>query len=172
MSTDNDHAAHMRESAKLVDADRVRVWRDARFVMHVRVDDTVYDGVRAVRAFPLSHAAPYVSFINDKGKEVCLLTHLDALDDASREAVQDALDLNYFVPRITAVHSISESWGVSHWDVDTDCGRARFEIVDREKIRRLPGGGLVIVDADENRFMVEDLSALDPRSQNLIISET
>ena len=162
----------MREAAKLVTADRVRVSRDAFHVMHLRLDDDDHSDVRAVRAFPLSDKAPYVSFINDKDKEIALLANPDELDDKSRKLIEDALELNYFVPQITRVFNVSETWGVSHWEVDTDRGRASFEVIDREKIRHLANGGIIIVDADENRFMVGDMSRLDPRSQNFIMSET
>lgn len=167
-----DHEARTQEAAQLVTADRVQVSRDEFWVIRVTVDGKAYDNVRPAKAFPLSHKSPYVSFINDKGKEVALLANPHDLDDESRQVVQDALELNYFVPRITRVHSLSETWGVTRWEVDTDCGRAVFEVIDREKIRNLANGGIIIIDADENRFMIDALSHLDPRSQNLVMSET
>ena len=63
--------------------------------------------------------------------------------------------------------------GVSEWEVKTDRGYAKFEVVDRtEHIRKLPGGRVMIVDADGNRFEIEDVSRLDERSQTLVRTET
>jgi len=165
------HDAQVREAAKLVTAERVRVTRDPFHIITVHVDGEATENVRPVSAFPLSHKAPYVSFVDDHGKEVALLANPQDLDDESRQVVEDAVELNYFTPRITQVYSLSETWGVTHWAVDTDCGQATFEVVDREKIRRLKGGGYIIIDADENRFAIDDVSKLDLRSQNLIQSE-
>ena len=167
-----EHIEHMRQAAGLVRAEQVSVWEDEFHVLHVRVDETQHDAVRPVRAFPISGRAGYVGFLNDKGKEVALLANPDDLDEDSRTAVERALDQNYFVPKIIRIDSISETWGVTHWQVETDCGRASFEVVDRERIRKLPGGRVIITDADENRYEVEDVEKLDPRSQTLLQSET
>ena len=140
-------------------------------VMHLRVDGQEYHDVRPVRAFPISSKAKYVSFLDEKGKELALLANPQDLDDGSRTAVAHALEQNYFVPKIVHIESISETWGVTHWKVDTDSGRAAFEVIDRERIRKLPRGRLIIVDADENRYEVDNVEALDPRSQAIIQSE-
>ena len=169
---DADHAARIKQAAQLVNADRVEVWEDEFHTVHLRVDQDQYDDVRPLRAFPISRKAEYLSFLDDKGKELALLANPQDLDDKSRAVVERALDQYYFVPKIVRIDSISEAWGVSHWQVETDCGHASFEVIDREKIRKLPRGRLIIVDADENRYEVEDVSRLDVRSQTLIQSET
>ncbi len=172
MTEPETFSSRTQEAADLATADRVRVECDAFRRLRLRLDDQTYEDVRVVRAFPLSQRAPYLSFLNSEGKEIALLADPENLDDASRRVVEAALAEHYFAPRITRVYRISETWGVAHWEVETDCGPARFEVVDREKIRRLPNGGLIIVDADENRFVVEDVDALDPFSRHLVLAET
>ena len=162
----------MREAADLVTADQVEAREDAFKVMSLTVDGERHDNVRPARVFPLSHKAPYISFIGDGGQEVALLANPEDLDEESRRTVELVLERNYFAPKIIRIYSITETWGVGHWQVETDSGHASFEVTDREKIRRLPGGGAIIVDADDNRFVVEDVSKLDARSQSLIHSET
>ena len=174
MSSPDDagYTDRMREAAQLVTADRVAVWMDEFHVLHLRVDGDEYEDVRPAKAFPISGKGDYVSFLNDEDKEVALLANPRDLDDDSRSTVEGALAANYFAPKIIQIHSIEETWGITHWQVLTDCGHATFEVNDRERIRKLPKGRLIIVDADENRYEVDDVSKLDPRSQMLIQSET
>jgi len=47
--------------------------------------------------------------------------------------------------------------GVTNWETQTDHGYATFEVVDREYIRKLPGGRYIIADADGNRFELPNL---------------
>ena len=172
MPNETTYADRVQDAAGLVTADRVKVWADEFHVIHLSVDGQQHDDVRAVRAFPLSSKAPYVSFLDEKNKELALLANPDDLDEESRAALERALELNYFVPKVVRVDSITETWGVTHWHVETDSGYANFEVIDREKIRKLPGSRFIIVDADENRYEIEDATKMDARSQALIHSET
>ena len=156
----------------LVQPDRVQVREDEFQVLHVTVDGKQYSDVRAVRVFPISRTADYISFLNRKGKEVLLLAHPRKLDKASRRALAKALERMYYVAKILRVDSISETMGVTHWQVLTDRGYASFEVVDRQNIRALAGGRYIIVDADGNRFEIKDVAELDSRSQSWIFSET
>ena len=155
-----------------VEPARVSVREDEFAVLHVTVDGTPREAARAVLAFPISGKADYVSFLDADGEEIALVAHPHELDEASRRAVSKGLERMYYVPRIRRIDSIKETWGVTHWEVLTDCGYASFEVVDREHIRRLSGERFLIQDADGNRFEIEDASQLDPQSRKLIYSET
>ncbi len=158
--------------AGTVSPERVRVWEDEFHVLHVSVDGEQYDNVRAVKVFPISGKADYVSFLGEKSKEVVLLANPRKLDKESRRALDRALERMYYVAKITRVDSVKEVMGISNWEAQTDRGYATFEIVDRRQhIRKLPGGRYLITDADGNRFEIEDISRLDPRSQAIIHSE-
>jgi hypothetical protein len=158
--------------AGAVAPERVRVWEDDRHVIHVSLDGQVSDRVQPRRVFPISDRADYVSFLDEMDKEVCLVACPHRLDKESRKALEHALARTYYAPKILRVDSITEMMGVSTWQVQTDRGYASFEIVDRHHhIRSLPAGRYILTDADGNRFEIEDLSALDPRSQNLVQGE-
>ncbi len=159
-------------SSGAVPADGVEVWEDEFQVLHVRRGDETFDNVRAVKVFPISGTADYVSFLDEDGKEVLLLAHPHDLDKSSRRALAKALERMYYVAKILRVDGISETMGVTHWQVLTDRGYAAFEVVDRQQIRKLPRGRYIIIDADGNRFEIESVNDLDPRSQTLVFSET
>jgi predicted oxidoreductase len=79
----------------------------------------------------------------------------------------------YFRAIITRIDSIGESMGVSMWEAMTDCGYAKFEVVDRQRhIRFLPGGRFLITDVDGNRYEIPCIYELDERSQRLVETET
>jgi hypothetical protein len=155
-----------------VEPEQVRVWEDAFHILHVRVNDAEYHDVRAVRVFPISGRADYVSFLDEKGKEVALLARPHKLDKESQRALEKALGRMYYVAKILRVDHISDTMGVTHWQVLTDRGYAAFEVVDRQNLRKLPRGRFIIVDADGNRFEIEDINELDSRSQAWVFSET
>jgi len=159
-------------SLGLVQPDRVRVWEDEFQILHVSVDGREFNRVRAVRAFPVSGAADYVSFLSEKGKEILLLAHPSKLDKASRRVLAKTLERMYYVAKILRVDAISETMGVTHWQVLTDRGYASFEVVDRQNIRKLPHGRYIIIDADGNRFEIPCIDDLDSHSQSCVFSET
>jgi len=163
--------ADTAELAGVVEPQRVRVWEDAFHVLYVSVDGKEFANVRAVRAFPLSGKADYVSFLDENNREVALLAHPHKLDRDSRRTLDRALERMYYIAKIRRIERITEKMGVAHWQVLTDRGYAAFEVVDRQNIRRLGGGRYLVVDADGNRFEIEDISRLDPRSQLLVQSE-
>jgi hypothetical protein len=156
----------------LVTPDRVKVWEDDFKSLCVTIDGKDFKDLRPHRVFPLSGKADYVSFLNGDGKETVMLSRPHALDAESREILEHALGRMYYLATITSVYKITEKMGVGQWEVQTDRGYAHFEVVDRQLIRRMPGGRLVITDADGNRFEIRDVEKLDERSRKLIESET
>lgn len=161
-----------RLMAQPLEPDRVRIEEDAFHSIHLYVDGREFRDVRAVRPFPISAKADYVSFLDERDKEVALIAHPRRLDRASRKVLEAALSRMYYVPKILRIDGIKETGGVSHWDVQTDRGYASFEVVDHEHIRNLGKGRFVLQDADGNRFEIEEVSRLDPRSRDWIHSET
>jgi hypothetical protein len=149
----------------------MKLWEDAFGVLHLRVGETEHKDLRARHAFPLSGKADYVSFLDEKGNEVAMVAHPHKLDKESRRALDAALERMYYVAKILRVDSLTETMGVTHWQVQTDRGYASFEVVDSQQIRKLLRGRYMITDVDGNRFEIEDLSGLDGRSQALVQSE-
>ena len=163
--------AEQLSRAQAVLPEWVKVWEDEFKVLHVSLDGKDFSKVRAVLAFPVTGRADYVSFLDETHKEVVLLAHPKKLDKESRRTLEQALTNMYYVPKITRIDSVTEIMGVTNWQCQTDCGYAAFEVVDREYIRKLPGGRFIIADADGNRFEIEALGRLDSRSQSIAQSE-
>jgi len=173
MNEDAANKESPRQEARdwLMQPERVRLWEDALHVLHISVDGKEHPNVHPHRVFPLSGYVDYLSFLDEKDKEVALVTHPGGLDKASRQALEKALDRMYYVAKIARIDEITESMGVTHWQVQTDRGYAAFEVVDLNHVRKMADGRYVIADADGNRFEIEDVRRLDSRSRAILLSE-
>ncbi|OPZ08101.1 MAG: hypothetical protein BWZ10_02716 [candidate division BRC1 bacterium ADurb.BinA364] len=153
-------------------AAQTKFWEDAFHTLHVTIDGEDFEDVRPVCLFPVTEKANYVAFMNKKGKEVAMLRDPKNLDKASAAALKRALARMYYAATILKVHRVSEQMGISRWEVTTDRGYACFEIINRQRIRELDGGGFLIADADGNRFIIPSMDDLDEESQEMVLSET
>jgi hypothetical protein len=157
---------------EILDACRVRIWRDEFRRLHVLVDGkTEHVDLRPAPVFPISGVASYMSFLDEKDREAVLLRDPSGLDCESREALTEELSRAYFVPKITCIYEIEDAHGAARWEVETDRGYRIFDVRDREDVRVLSGGRLLLQDADGNRYEVEDMNALDERSRRILDGE-
>lgn len=127
-----------------------------------------FDGVTAVRAFPVSAPAQGLSLIHADGHELVWVEQLDALPAAQRSLIEDELAAREFVPEILRLKSVSTFSTPSTWSVQTDRGDTQFVLKGEEDIRRLEDAALLITDAHGVHFRVRDMLALDPPSRRLL----
>jgi hypothetical protein len=126
-----------------------------------------WERVSVRRAFPYSDPRRYVA-LYDGDDEIGVIEDMDAVEPASRAVLEENLDRRYFIPVIERIIEIEEIRKFTRWHVQTDVGIRQFEVLNRRSFRRLPGGGMIIVDVDANRFRIPDRNALDERSRGLL----
>ena len=132
-------------------------------------NDRSYPTVKPVWAAPLSRPGKYLALLDGKGNEIVLLPTLDDLAPASREAVLAEVRLRYLTARVEAVTQARQEFGVTYWSVLTDRGARDFVTQNlQENAVWLSETHLLLLDVDGNRFEIEDLSQLDPRSRLLV----
>ncbi len=151
------------------DAVRVRMGGEGQLELHLP-DGTVHRGVLVVPAFPISRPNRFIYFRDEEGQEVGLLVDPRRLDRESRELVLAQADQAYFMPRIIRIAKVEEQMGmgIARWEVETDRGWSSFDVISRsESVWFVGRNRLVIRDADGNRYLIEDLNALDRRSRRL-----
>jgi hypothetical protein len=125
--------------------------------------------VQMVRCFPQSLPEGYWALTDRKGRVIGVVYEPTKLDEESFLAAEDALKQQYFLPVITAVHTLKEEFGAVYFDVDTDRGHRVFVAKGvRESVEEREGGEIFLVDVDENRYVIPDWTTLDPHSQKLI----
>lgn len=131
--------------------------------------DRSYPTVKPVWSAPLSKPGQYLALLDGKGGEIALLPTLDELSPASREAVLAEVHRRYLTARVQAVTHARQEFGVTYWTVDTDRGGRSFVTENlQENAVWLSDTHLLLLDADGNRFEIEDVSRLDDHSRHLV----
>jgi len=123
-----------------------------------------WEKVSARRAFPYTDPDHYVALYSGD-EEIGVIRSLDELDADSRTVLADALRKRYHIPVILRIIRIDEVQNATRLYVETDSGPRSFEVQSRSNFRRLPDGGLMIIDVDSNRYRIPDRTALDKGSR-------
>ena len=133
---------------------------------------TVIEDLEPRRLFPFSDPNMYITLLDDKEKEVGFVRDLTEIDDDSRKVLEDCFAEYYMIPRITKLVESVDKFGSLNWVVDTDRGRATFQIRNRHSdIKQMGKSGRVIIrDANDNRYEIPDYTALDAHSKHLLFS--
>jgi ATP-binding cassette subfamily B protein len=127
--------------------------------------DACPTGVFVVRTFPATHPAEYLSVRgwNDSGEEIeiGMMRSLADWPAESQEVVRTALKRRSLVRTIERVHDVKLGHGYLDFDVETDVGRQKFTTrwTGSQAIDFGPDGKM-LVDTEENRFVVPQVSAL------------
>ncbi len=149
-----------------------RIHLGSRGALHVTVlNDRIYGGVYAACVFPVRKPNEYISLRhkNAKGEEVevGIVRNLAEWPQTDRTLVQEALQRHYFVHTITRIYHIGWKYGFVAFDVETDKGPAQFLMRwQSDRAVDYGGRGKVLLDVDENRYLIPDIEALSPRERD------
>lgn len=122
--------------------------------------------IEAYRAFPLSHPDEHIVLRDGGGREIGVLRDLREIDAPTRALVEDELRRRYFMPQITAILSVTERFGSTEWEVETDRGPRRLAMRQiNEAITEVSPVRYLLTDVEGNRYEVKDLNALDSDSR-------
>lgn len=141
------------------------------------VDVEFFSGVKIEmlepkRLFPVSGLTKYITLLDDDGNEAAIIRNVDNLLPESKKVVLRCLDEYYMIPKITRLVSRSEKFRIWLWTVETDRGTHTFEIINHiVSIKTLYDGRILIKDANDNRYEIPDINALDKRSRKLILPD-
>ncbi len=105
--------------------------------------------------------------------ELGVLPNAGALDPESRAALDAALVLRYFLPRVQQISAVRDEdpgqSGAVVWDLQTDRGPMRLRMPNLfEGIQQLPSGRLLLSGGEGNRADIPDVAAMDPASRRLL----
>jgi ATP-binding cassette, subfamily B, bacterial len=146
--------------------------------LHVTVSDgadsrrRTYGGVYALRCMPVKHPRQYISlrYLDSEKREteVGLIQRLDEWPSEVQELIQQSLLKRYFVHTITAIHEVSHFQGYLNFDVETDLGPLQFIMRwQGDKAQDYGVGGKMLLDTEENRYLIRDISALPQRDRSV-----
>jgi ABC-type multidrug transport system fused ATPase/permease subunit len=140
--------------------------------LELRIGDEKHTGLFAVRALPASQPDEFISvrYADEDGEEheVGLIRDLRQWPDSARKLIEEALSRRYFIQTVTAVEAIDLRYGLLTFRVQTDRGPAEFTMRNNHSHAQDYGeNGKLLIDVDDNRFLVADVDALPRRQQSL-----
>jgi hypothetical protein len=118
--------------------------------------------------FPWSEPRRHLSLRNDEEEEVAMIEDPEALDPASRDALERALAEAGFVLEITRVVEVEEEIEIRNWTVETRQGARTFQTHLDAWPRPLRGNGLLLRDVAGDLYRIDDLNHMDGRSKELL----
>lgn len=122
-------------------------------------------GLTPKRLFPVTGEDRYISLLDEEGKESAIIRNINNLMPDSRQAVEEALGEYYFIPEITRIVEVKDSFGQLKFEVETDKGRVKFEVKNRHyDIKKVYGDRVLIRDKNDNRYEIPDYTKLDTKS--------
>jgi len=140
--------------------------------LHVTVkNERIYGGVFAAYAFPVAYPEGYISLIHSigegKDKEIGLIRDLNEWPKEQSDLVRAALKRRYFIHTIQRINHIGWKYGYISLDVETDKGPVSFMMSwQYDRAVDYGRGGKTLIDVDENRYLIPDVSKLSPREKS------
>jgi ATP-binding cassette subfamily B protein len=135
-------------------------------------DGTRHRGVFAVRCFPAAKPDDFISLRtwdrDGHEHELGILRHLDRWPAADQGLVRAALARRYCLRQVTGLSRVKLEFGMLFLDAATDAGPTRIVMRwSQAQAQDFGERGKVLLDVEDNRFLVPDVDALPPRDRDL-----
>ncbi len=129
-------------------------------------------GVFAANLFPATNPDDYISLRvwtrDGIEQEIGILRHVDQWPIEAQILVRGALERHYWLQTVTGVDAIDLEMGHLTLAVRTHHGPRRFTMRwSQSQVQDFGERGKVLLDLDDNRFLVPDVEALPPRERDL-----
>jgi ATP-binding cassette, subfamily B, bacterial len=133
---------------------------------------TIQRGVFAANLFPATDPDDYISLrIWDRAgeeQEIGILRQLDRWPAEAQSLVRAALQRRYYLQLITGLDQLRLELGYLHFDARTPHGPRRFTMRwSQGQVQDFGERGKVLIDVDDNRYLLPDVAKLDPRERDL-----
>jgi hypothetical protein len=131
-----------------------------------------FRGVFAINLFPATNPGDYISLRTwtreGEEQEIGILRHLNQWPADAQALIGAALARRYYLQTITRVDAITLELGHLTLAVRTDHGPRRFTMRwAQAQVQDFGDRGKVLLDLDDNRYLVPDVQALPTRERDL-----
>jgi hypothetical protein len=156
---------------RYIDSTEARITANDGILVDVAFDTgEVLLGLEPRRLFPVSGLDKYITLLDGDGAEQAIVRDISQLEAESRTVLEQSLMEYYMVPRILRFIRMNENFKIWMWTVETDRGEYTFEVRDHNAtVKQLFDGRVLIKDANDNRYEIPDINALDKRSKRMIL---
>jgi hypothetical protein len=158
-----------KNELRLLDPKRTRLTTNAfgRLELEVGFEER-YGPVKAMRALPLTQPDRYISIQLEEGDEIGMIADMSELDADSRRAVEADLNLYYLKALVRNILKVESKNGIITWDLETNLGSKRVHVRDRQNIRSLPDGRVMLTDIHGAKYEIPPVEELDARSRHFL----
>ena len=137
--------------------------------------DDLYRGVFAVRMFPIRQPDRFISLrhtdTDEKEQEIGIIETLGLFPADQQALVMESLAAHYHEQIIRRVFAVETELGLLFFDVETQHGRRQFVMPWRgDRAEDYGEKGKVLLDANDNRFIIPDVEALPAADQRRFAS--
>jgi len=159
-------------SIRFLTPEMCRIHLGAHDALHVTIkDERIYGGVYAARVFPVGHPGEYISLIyvgpGGAETEIGIIRQLDEFPESAVGLINESLARRYFVRTIRRIKKIGLKYGFLALTVETDKGAADlFMYWQHDRAVSYGANGKILLDVDDNRYLIADLSELTTREQS------
>ena len=120
-------------------------------------------------AFPFETREGFICVQNEEKEEIGMIRSLSDLEREEAELLKNEIEKKYFAPRILKIRKLTERFGNTYWDCDTDKGPLSFTVKDTHRsLIRAGEDRLFVVDHDGCRYEIESVSGMDKKSHSKI----
>lgn len=157
-------------------ADNAVIFEGTFSLLHCQIKgDTLYRGVFAIRMFPVRHPEHLISLhytgLDEKDHEIGVIEDLSGFPEDQQQLVLQSLATHYYEQIIQRVYSIRCDFGLLFFEVETQRGREEFVMPWRgDRAEDYGSGGKVLLDALDNRYIIEDVEVLPAADRARFIS--
>jgi ATP-binding cassette subfamily B protein len=133
-----------------------------------------YRGVYALRCMPIQYPGEFISlrYLSHEKREVevGLIRRLEDWPAEAQALIEESLRQRYFVHTVRSIRSIDLFQGYLTFDVDTDLGDRTFIMRwQGDKAQDYGTAGKMLLDTEENRYLVADVDALAENERRLFL---
>jgi len=176
----NGHAENVSDVRKIepprepeydtIEPEKVRVFADSTGRIRATFDsDKSQLDIKVVRCFPQSDPDHFWALLHRDNRVIGVIADPEELDEESRKTSLRCIEGVYFLPCITAVHSLKEEFGAIYFEVETDRGPRSFVSKGvREALEEMGDGEIILTDVHENRYTIRNVESMDQKSRRLL----
>lgn len=138
-------------------------------MLAARIEGKTHDSLFLHCSFPHTDKRIYISVRTADHKETGIIRSLDDFSEETAALLESFIQLRYFAPKIHKVLKITEEFGYSYWETETDAGHYRFTVRSGGgNVKLVTENKVMITDVDGNRFMIEDIEQLSEKEYRMI----
>lgn len=150
-----------------IDPTTIKIEESTFAGLEITIEGEKYEGVRASLALPITDPEHYVSLRvgATKGEEIeiGMIRNLSELSEECQKLIRRELKKRYFLHVIHKIIEVKEKFGFIYFDTETNKGMRKFAMrYEYNRVQDYGEFGRVILDTDDNRYIIPDLRLLLP----------